>query len=462
MVTFYGCFSVLAIVFGASKGLASEVTVDQRGGERGVPLKSVLPVLGPVNETVRWDERVSGPVAGANSLVKIAPKPQVTYSSKYYEGRQSEVCNFPLDIVILQDLTDSFSDNIEEMKNVQLHQMIDGLSSTHPGSRFALVGFQDKAIFPLGNRDDACWTFSADLSTDLEPIYDSYADAVSYGGADAPENHFGAILAAMESSYISWSPLGSEYTRLIVVVTDAAPHHADDGLNPDPAALKPWQGEYSDDQAPDLCLKTYYPSAQQMYDQILARQTYIAALVFDGDWENGWAADGWKTFNRFLGQPEGMVEPDAEDSSGFWTQLSKIIDVIQAIECPPETTTPAPTTTPVPSPTTTPAPAPTTTPVPAPTTTPVPAPTTTPASAPTTTPAPAPTTTPAPAPTTTPAPAPTTTPAPECTPVVIADVDPDCVPSPDNCYCRPDVIISILERPDSLLVEANGDVIHSF
>ncbi|EZG82700.1 integrin beta chain [Gregarina niphandrodes] len=400
--------------------------ISQRGGETGLGLPQVLPDLKPVDDAQRWADRTN-----TSALTKDV-KPSVVYGERYFQTRQAEVCNFPLEIVILQDLTDSFSDNIEQMKNVQLHQMIDGLSESHPGSKFSMVSFQDKAIYPLGNRDDACWTFYSDFSTDAQPIYDAYAQAISYGGADAPENHFGAILAAMESSNIGWSPLGSEYTRLIVVVTDAAPHHADDGLNPDPATLTPWKGEYSDDQATDLCLKTYYPSAQQMYDQIVARHTYIAALVFDADWENGWAATGWKTFNRFLVQPEGMVEPDAEDSSGFWSQLSKIIDVMEAVECP-EPTTPAPTT---PAPTT--APAPVTTPAP---TTP-PAPVTTPA-----------TTTPP----VTPAPI---TPG-ECPPVMEV-TDAACVPAPENCYCQPEVLIQLLDKPDTLNLVADEKTIVSF
>ncbi|EZG68158.1 integrin beta chain [Gregarina niphandrodes] len=402
--------------------------ISQRGGETGLGLPQVLPDLKPVDDAQRWADRTK-----TSTLTKDA-KPRVVYGERYFQTRQPEVCNFPMEIVILQDLTDSFSDNIVQMKNVQLHQMIDGLAQSHPGSKFSMVSFQDKAIYPLGNRDDACWTFYSDFSTDTQPVYDAYAQAVSYGGADAPENHFGAILAAMESSNISWSPLGSEYTRLIVVVTDAAPHHADDGLNPDPATLKPWQGEYSDAQAADLCLKTYYPSAQQMYDQIVARQTYIAALVFDADWEKGWAATGWKTFNRFLAQPEGMVEPDAEDSSGFWTQLSKIIDVMEAVECSTDTTTPAPAST-----TTAPPPAPTTT-------TPPPAPTTT-------TPPPAPTTT-------TPPPVPTTTPA-ECPPAIEV-TDGDCIPTPENCYCQPDVLIQLMEKPDRFNLVGDDQTIVNF
>ncbi|EZG78458.1 integrin beta [Gregarina niphandrodes] len=261
----------------------------------------------------------------------------------YFDKRTSEDCSFPLDVLILQDATDSFSDNIESMKNTQLSLLTQGILAEHPDSRFGVVSFKDKPVYPLGNRDDYCQRFDASLSTNVDDVIAAYGNIVSYGGADAPENQFGALFAALQSDTPGWSkdPVA---TKLVVISTDAGPHYAGDSHTED-MGMRPFGGVFQEGNAAEQCLQEYYPSPEQVKNLIASTGAYVASLVYDGDWNNGWPSKSWIKFNQYIDQKDAFVAPQAPDSSDFWSRLAAIIATIEDIECIHETT-PAPTTTP--------------------------------------------------------------------------------------------------------------------
>jgi hypothetical protein len=301
------------------------------------------------------------------------------------------------------------------MKNTQLKLLTQGILAKHPDSKFGVVSFKDKPVFPLGNRDDYCQSFDASLTSNVDDVIAAYAKLVSYGGADAPENQFGALFAALQSDTPGWSkdPVAA---KLVVISTDAGPHYAGDSRTEE-MGMAAFGGVFQEDNAKEQCLKEYYPSPEQVKNLIAGTGAYVASLVYDGDWNNGWPSKSWIKFNQYIGQLDDFVAPQAPDSSDFWTRLATIIDTIEEIECVHETT-PAPTT----------------------------APTTPPATAPTTVPA------------TTP---PVTQTLPPTTPPVTATLPPVtppvCVCPCEECTCCPEVVIRLQHKPSRLHLDVEND-----
>ena len=157
--------------------------------------KSLKEVYGDVTEPTRlipYHLRPTGRVG------------QTRFTSEYLQQRNAEDCDFPLEIVIVQDLTASFEDDIDNMRSTQIQAMIDGLSAKHPGSAFATISFKDKPLWPLGETQDYCVKLGSPLSSDPAVIKSDYAAWTVYGGGDPPESSFHALVAAAQSNTPGW------------------------------------------------------------------------------------------------------------------------------------------------------------------------------------------------------------------------------------------------------------------
>eukprot|EP01053_Blabericola_migrator_P002588 Blabericola_migrator_1__2587@NODE_172_length_12094_cov_159_438181_g149_i0_p8_GENE_NODE_172_length_12094_cov_159_438181_g149_i0NODE_172_length_12094_cov_159_438181_g149_i0_p8_ORF_typecomplete_len189_score36_60Integrin_beta/PF00362_18/2_3e15VWA/PF00092_28/0_18Rsa3/PF14615_6/1_2_NODE_172_length_12094_cov_159_438181_g149_i038344400 len=126
------------------------------------------------------------------------------FGPDYYAHRTTEICDFPIELVIVQDLTDSFDDDIANMKSTQLQLLIDALSVSHPGSALAAVSFKDKPLWPLGGNDDYCLKLGAPLTTDTAVLKAEYESMLVYGGGDPPESQFHALVAVAQSDTPGW------------------------------------------------------------------------------------------------------------------------------------------------------------------------------------------------------------------------------------------------------------------
>eukprot|EP01056_Protomagalhaensia_sp_Gyna25_P001965 Protomagalhaensia_sp_Gyna_25__1964@NODE_2047_length_1327_cov_1562_774845_g1621_i1_p1_GENE_NODE_2047_length_1327_cov_1562_774845_g1621_i1NODE_2047_length_1327_cov_1562_774845_g1621_i1_p1_ORF_typecomplete_len206_score27_74Integrin_beta/PF00362_18/1_6e12_NODE_2047_length_1327_cov_1562_774845_g1621_i195712 len=126
------------------------------------------------------------------------------YSRNYLSSRTAARCDFPIELVIVQDVTYSFDDDIENMVNVQLDLMIDSMAKSHPGSAYAVVPFGDKPLDPLGGRYDYCVRFGHPLSVNSSLIKADYSELTTQSGGDSPESQFTAIVAAAQSDSPRW------------------------------------------------------------------------------------------------------------------------------------------------------------------------------------------------------------------------------------------------------------------
>eukprot|EP01053_Blabericola_migrator_P002586 Blabericola_migrator_1__2585@NODE_172_length_12094_cov_159_438181_g149_i0_p7_GENE_NODE_172_length_12094_cov_159_438181_g149_i0NODE_172_length_12094_cov_159_438181_g149_i0_p7_ORF_typecomplete_len193_score42_22Integrin_beta/PF00362_18/3_5e06_NODE_172_length_12094_cov_159_438181_g149_i044325010 len=135
--------------------------------------------------------------------------------------------------------------------------------------------------------------------------------------------------------------------RLIVVVTDAAPHFEDDGSNT--FNLPNFSGTFDEANADSQCVSQYYPNPTTVKNSILERQAYFAALVYDGSHDYELPIESWRWFNNYLNQTEGFVHDIENDSSNFWERLSQVITSLEDVECGDVTTAAPPdeTVTPV-------------------------------------------------------------------------------------------------------------------
>jgi cell division septation protein DedD len=370
----------------------------------------------------------------------IVPVLSLVYGKHY-----SETCFLPIDLMILQDTTGSFDDDLPNVsKNIPV--IVERVLEQNPGSWFGATEFKDKPYRDLGEPNDFCYRLSSKMTPDVEEFQEAYDKLYASGGGDLPEAQLHALINVVSDPAVGWRAINNHLkepsdqfaaARMIVVSTDAVPHdpldyemYHEDPLPEDPRPpmfMPAFPDSLDSISISDQCRIYDYPSMEQAAAVIKGTDAQIVFLVPQTETA---AVEKWKLFNEvYLGQPSSFLQFISSDSSNIVEVILQAVSEVSNYICF-GTTTPAPVTT---------AGAPeTTTPAPAPTTTPAPAPTTTPAPAPTTTQAPAPTTTPAPAPTTTPAPAPTR----------------ECVcEGQDECQCAPALVVNVNHRPKKLIID---------
>lgn len=69
----------------------------------------------------------------------------------------------------------------------------------------------------------------SDLSDDDDRLISAYAKLTAAGGGDWAEGQFGALVEALESRAVSWNR-DTKATKLIIMITDAPVHYANDGI----------------------------------------------------------------------------------------------------------------------------------------------------------------------------------------------------------------------------------------
>eukprot|EP01057_Protomagalhaensia_wolfi_P001368 Protomagalhaensia_wolfi_Nauph_80__1367@NODE_1818_length_1321_cov_1484_148986_g1362_i1_p1_GENE_NODE_1818_length_1321_cov_1484_148986_g1362_i1NODE_1818_length_1321_cov_1484_148986_g1362_i1_p1_ORF_typecomplete_len340_score53_14Integrin_beta/PF00362_18/1_4e18VWA/PF00092_28/1_6e05VWA_2/PF13519_6/0_00086VWA_2/PF13519_6/5_9e03VWA_3/PF13768_6/0_15_NODE_1818_length_1321_cov_1484_148986_g1362_i11571176 len=261
-------------------------------------------------------------------------------------------CKFPMEIVLVQDTTVSFSDDVEHMS--QGVQDMAQLTDSHPDSRAAIVAFKDKPLWPLGTPGEYCAKLVAPFTRNLPDLAYSYRSLLSqvWGGGDGPEASLHAVLATALADEVYWTDDGSEayIVRLIVLLTDGAGHHAEDGMRSE------IDTEVADYEIPGAnetvnfgCGTMYYPSIDQVRDQLEARDVRLAMLVSGADHQAGLVGRFWSWVNDYLEQPEEFYQEVASDSSDFWEKLQIVIRAVEMEQCgstaEPPATLPPPTGT---------------------------------------------------------------------------------------------------------------------
>eukprot|EP01054_Gregarina_sp_Poly1_P003186 Gregarina_sp_Poly_1__3185@NODE_1904_length_3115_cov_606_284121_g1231_i0_p2_GENE_NODE_1904_length_3115_cov_606_284121_g1231_i0NODE_1904_length_3115_cov_606_284121_g1231_i0_p2_ORF_typecomplete_len294_score31_45Integrin_beta/PF00362_18/5_6e27VWA/PF00092_28/3_1e06VWA_3/PF13768_6/7e05VWA_2/PF13519_6/0_014VWA_2/PF13519_6/7e03_NODE_1904_length_3115_cov_606_284121_g1231_i021563037 len=278
--------------------------------------------------------------AGRMSLSDVYFNSKHNFTEEVYpfflpsETRLPHKCNFPLEILLVQDATNGFQDDIVEMTEQQLDLMITGLQLTHPGSYFGLFSFKDKPIDPHGSANDYCFQLDSMLSQDLHKIHRAYQQLHIGGGGDAAEAQLAALLAAASSEAPGWGidPLA---TRLIVLITDSEPHFQGDNENVNqlPAYTTSEKESLSGEILRNSCHSYYYPTVEQVINAVHARNSYVAFFIFDEGIDSRSPHRDWQWMNQQLGQHSHFFQPLRSDSSNFWKSLNRVVFSIERIEC---------------------------------------------------------------------------------------------------------------------------------
>ena len=136
----------------------------------------------------------------------------------------------PLDLMLLQDLSGSFIDDLDTLDKV-VPNLVSELQNLQPDTYFGLSAFIDKPIPDLGLSEDYVYKTFLPLTADSEAFQnkvDSLAITSPYSGNDGPEASLEALL---QVAVRAQSELGARQSArsAVIVSTDADYHKAGDG-----------------------------------------------------------------------------------------------------------------------------------------------------------------------------------------------------------------------------------------
>jgi len=101
--------------------------------------------------------------------------------------------NVPLDIVLVQDETGSFSDDLPNLRTLapQIWDSINTVAKS--GFRMSVVGFRDFARSPWGDSGDWVYRRVGDFTTSRDSFISAVNSLTAGGGNDGPEGQYAAL-----------------------------------------------------------------------------------------------------------------------------------------------------------------------------------------------------------------------------------------------------------------------------
>lgn len=256
--------------------------------------------------------------------------------------RTPDNCIFPLDVLILQDLSGSHQGDFRETILKTLPSIAATLPLQHPGSLFSLVTYRDKPVNELGEVEDDCFTVQS-LNEEDPMDLEAYLLAEEAGGGwDYPENQYGGLLAALKSpKTIGWRT-NPKATPVIIHITDSEPHYEGDGRQSLYPQLAPWGADYDEDLADEYCNNRYYPAPNVVQQAILESGVYVSHIIVRPEWQSGRALAAWTWFNELVGFPSEFVQALEDSMDNWFGEFSEILTEIMELECGEETTSTEP------------------------------------------------------------------------------------------------------------------------
>eukprot|EP01055_Gregarina_sp_Pseudo9_P001226 Gregarina_sp_Pseudo_9__1225@NODE_1809_length_1315_cov_384_556426_g1677_i0_p1_GENE_NODE_1809_length_1315_cov_384_556426_g1677_i0NODE_1809_length_1315_cov_384_556426_g1677_i0_p1_ORF_typecomplete_len357_score64_80Integrin_beta/PF00362_18/2_7e19VWA/PF00092_28/0_00055VWA_2/PF13519_6/0_33VWA_2/PF13519_6/6e03VWA_2/PF13519_6/4_8e03_NODE_1809_length_1315_cov_384_556426_g1677_i0831153 len=279
-------------------------------------------------------------------------------------GAQLDVCGVPIDILFLQDTTESFGPLLKVVSE-KAPDIVATVLEGHPGSRFAVAEFKDRPYWALGFSSDVCYNRMTSFTQDAAAISKAYDSMYGSSGADMKEGHYFAIVDAVYDATLGWDTAPESdlpRARLIILSTDAVPHLPNDYLG-----YVSWTAEESDQlQMPDYfpefpgkpvnpdnftedCVTYDYPSYTHVKDALKSHNTYMATFIPQG---NSQVFGSWNWVNNdLLGQDAAFLNFVEMDGTGFAEAVINAMNAVGVVACPsgapttPEPTTEAETTT---------------------------------------------------------------------------------------------------------------------
>src|ERR1700722_8315309 len=144
----------------------------------------------------------------------------------FEDGKPAKIIDFrgvgqgrPVDIVFVLDVTESMQPYIDAVKQ-NVIQFAQDLSANNRDYRLGLVTFED---YVVSKYEDCHCAYRNSFTTDVHTFTDWVSSLHAGGGGDIPEDQLDAL------AYAASFPFRPEAQAIVIIVTDAPPHHDGDG-----------------------------------------------------------------------------------------------------------------------------------------------------------------------------------------------------------------------------------------
>jgi Ca2+-binding RTX toxin-like protein len=135
-----------------------------------------------------------------------------------------------LELVLLQDLSGSFSDDLTTVSGL-VDDLVDSITGLADVVRLGLTSFIDKPTSPFGSSGDHEYLTQLALTSDTDVWKAAVTGLTTGSGNDGPEAQMtGLLQVALRTGEVGWS---SEALKVVVLTTDAVPHFAGDNPGTD-------------------------------------------------------------------------------------------------------------------------------------------------------------------------------------------------------------------------------------
>jgi hypothetical protein len=125
----------------------------------------------------------------------------------------------PVDIVFVMDITESMQPYIDAVKQ-NIINFAQDLASNNRDYRLGLVTFED---YVVSKYPDCNCEYRQQMTSDVQKFISWVGTLHAGGGGDIPEDQLDAL------AYATTFPFRPDAQGIIIIVTDAPPHHAGDG-----------------------------------------------------------------------------------------------------------------------------------------------------------------------------------------------------------------------------------------
>ncbi len=169
----------------------------------------------------------------------------------------------PLDVVLLQDLSGSFSDDLAVVSGL-VPDVVSAISAIQPDAQFGVASFVDKATSPFGGGSDYVYRTDLELTDDTVALQNAIDGLDVLGGGDLPESQIEALMQlALRSEEVGYR---ADAFKVVVLTTDAEFHVAGDGAA---VGLRPNDGD-DDIEGTPPGTEEDYPTVEQVKSALLA------------------------------------------------------------------------------------------------------------------------------------------------------------------------------------------------
>jgi hypothetical protein len=225
------------------------------------------------------------------------------------------------DLVLLQDLSGSYRDDIEKLREVA-----QDITEILPGSvGYGVASFVDKPVTPFGGEGDYVYQTELGVTTNPESFLSAIAGLELGAGGDLPESQIEALLQlARRNDEIKFR---SGSRRVVVLTTDADFHKAGDYTrnpvdSPSGTPVPPNNGDGSLEGGTGE--KEDYPSVAQVKDALEDADISPIFLVT--------GEQPFQTYENLVTDLErGLVLELAENSANIVTQIRKGIETLNQV-----------------------------------------------------------------------------------------------------------------------------------